>query len=92
MTAETKEILREHEWLNHEQFSPTDPTLIMFCHEGTWHEADRIWTICTDGTLFAGDGGDSEMVARAPDGKWFYLFRPERVRTQPESRPQTRQS
>ena len=29
--------------------------------------------------LFAGDGGDSEMVARAPDGKWIYLFRPERV-------------
>ena len=150
-TGETKEILREHEWLNHEQFSPTDPTLIMFCHEGTWHEVDRIWTIRTDGTgltkihirtmnmeiagheffsadghtiwydlqtprgldfwlagdqiatgkrtwyhlqqnewsvhynvspdgtLFAGDGGDSEMVARAPDGKWIYLFRPERV-------------
>jgi oligogalacturonide lyase len=123
----------------------------MFCHEGTWHEVDRIWTIRTDGTglkkihtrtmnmeiagheffsadgktiwydlqtprgqdfwlagydiasgkrtwyhldrnewsvhfnvsadggLFAGDGGDSEMVARAPDGKWIYLFRPERV-------------
>jgi oligogalacturonide lyase len=150
-TGETKEILREHEWLNHLQFSPADPTLIMFCHEGTWHEVDRIWTIRTDGTgltkihtrtmnmeiagheffsadgrtiwydlqtprgldfwlagyqiatgkrtwyhlqqdewsvhynaspdgtLFAGDGGDSEMVARAPDGKWIYLFRLDRV-------------
>jgi oligogalacturonide lyase len=150
-TGEIKEVFREHEWLNHLQFSPTDPTLIMFCHEGTWHEVDRIWNIHTDGTglkkihtrtmnmeiagheffsadgsmiwydlqtprgqdfwlagyriatgkrtwyhlqqnewsvhynvspdgtLFAGDGGDSEMVARAPDGKWIYLFRPERV-------------
>ncbi|MEO8369417.1 MAG: oligogalacturonate lyase family protein [Candidatus Solibacter sp.] len=150
-TGELKEILREHEWLGHLQFSPTDPNLIMFCHEGTWHEVDRIWTIHTDGTglkkmhtrtmnmeiagheffasdgatiwydlqtprgidfwlggyhvatgkrtwyhldrnewsvhfnvspdgtLFAGDGGDSEMVARAPDGKWIYLFRPQRV-------------
>ena len=26
--------------------------------------------------MFAGDGGDSEMVAHAPDGKWIYLFRP----------------
>lgn len=150
-TGEVKEILREHEWLNHFQFSPTDPNLILFCHEGTWHEVDRVWMIRTDGTgltklhtrtmnmeiagheffaadgrtiwydlqtprgldfwlagyqvatgkrtwyhlqqnewsvhfnaspdgtLFAGDGGDSEMVARAPDGKWIYLFRPERV-------------
>lgn len=150
-TGEVKDIFREHEWLGHLQFSPTDPTLIMFCHEGTWHEVDRIWTIradgtglkkmhtrtmnmeiagheffsadgkmiwydlqtprgqdfwlagynlatgkrtwyhlqrnewsvhfnvSPDGTLFAGDGGDSEMVARAPDGKWIYLFRPERV-------------
>jgi oligogalacturonide lyase len=150
-TGELKDIFREHEWLGHLQFSPTDPNLIMFCHEGTWHEVDRIWTIHTDGTglkkihtrtmnmeiagheffsadgkmiwydlqtprgvdfwlggysvatgkrtwyhllqnewsvhfnvspdgtLFAGDGGDSEMVARAPDGKWIYLFRPERV-------------
>ena len=150
-TGELKELHREHEWLGHLQFSPTDPNLIMFCHEGTWHEVDRIWTIhadgsglqkihartmnmeiagheffaadgkmlwydlqtprgqdfwlagysvstgkrtwyhlqrnewsvhfnvSPDGTLFAGDGGDSEMVARAPDGKWIYLFRPERV-------------
>jgi oligogalacturonide lyase len=150
-TGVLKDIFREHEWLGHLQFSPSDPTLIMFCHEGTWHEVDRIWTIhadgsgltkihtrtmnmeiagheffsadgatiwydlqtprgqdfwlagykvatgkrtwyhlernewsvhfnvSPDGTLFAGDGGDSEMVARAPDGKWIYLFRPERV-------------
>jgi oligogalacturonide lyase len=150
-TGELKDILREHEWLGHLQFSPTDPELIMFCHEGTWHEVDRVWTIhangtgltrihtrtmnmeiagheffsadgamiwydlqtprgqdfwlagyhvatakrtwyhlqrnewsvhfnvSPDGSLFAGDGGDSEMVARAPDGKWIYLFRPERV-------------
>jgi oligogalacturonide lyase len=150
-TGAVKDIFREHEWLGHLQFSPTDPNLIMFCHEGTWHEVDRIWTIradgaslkkihsramhmeiagheffsadgstiwydlqtprgvdfwlagykvatgrriwyhlqrnewsvhfnvSSDGTLFAGDGGDSEMVARAPDGKWIYVFRPERV-------------
>jgi oligogalacturonide lyase len=150
-TGALKEILREHEWLGHLQFSPTDPNLIMFCHEGTWHEVDRVWTVhadgkgltkihtrtmnmeiagheffsadgamifydlqtprgqdfwlagydvssakrtwyhlqrnewsvhfnvSPDGKLFAGDGGDSEMVARAPDGKWIYLFRPERV-------------
>jgi oligogalacturonide lyase len=37
-------------WLNHVQFSPTDPTLMMFCHEGPWHKVDRIWTIRTDGS------------------------------------------
>ncbi len=139
------------DWLGHVQFSPTDPGLVMFCHEGPWHMVDRLWSIRTDGTgltklhtrtmnmeiagheffapdgksmwydlqtprgvdfwvagyefatgkrtwyhldrnewsvhfnispdgkLFAGDGGDSEMVAHAPDGKWLYLFHPERV-------------
>jgi oligogalacturonide lyase len=37
------------DWLNHVQFSPTDPKLMMFCHEGPWHEVDRIWTIRVDG-------------------------------------------
>ena len=150
-TGEIKVVHQESEWINHLQFSPTDPTLIMFCHEGPWHEVDRLWTIRTDGTgltkrhtrtmnmeiagheffgadgghiwydlqtprgevfwvagvelatghrtwyaldrnewsvhfnvspdgsLFAGDGGDNEMVAHAPDGKWIYLFRPKGV-------------
>ncbi|HWA85121.1 MAG TPA: oligogalacturonate lyase family protein [Opitutus sp.] len=44
--------LLEHDtnWLNHLQFSPTDPTLLMYCHEGHWWLVDRIWTIRTDGT------------------------------------------
>jgi len=37
------------DWLNHVQFSPADPGLLMFCHEGPWHKIDRIWTIRTDG-------------------------------------------
>ncbi|HVS53874.1 MAG TPA: oligogalacturonate lyase family protein [Opitutaceae bacterium] len=50
-TGATKNIL-EHstDWLNHLQFSPSDPTLLMYCHEGTWWKVDRIWTIRTDGT------------------------------------------
>jgi oligogalacturonide lyase len=150
-SGEVKTIHRTTDWLGHAQFSPTDPGLIMFCHEGPWHKVDRIWTIRTDGTaltkvhartmnmeiaghesfgpdgrmiwydlqtprgqdfwlagydvatgqstryhlernewsvhynispdgkLFIGDGGDSEMVARAPDGKWIYLFHPQDV-------------
>lgn len=146
-TGKTHRVYGSTDWLNHLQFSPTDPGLIMFCHEGPWHKVDRIWTIRTngkgltlihkrmmnmeiagheffspdgkkiffdlqtprgevfwlasydleskkrvwrkvernqwsvhynvsrDGTLFSGDGGDSEMVAHAPDGKWLYLFR-----------------
>lgn len=144
-------LLRTTDWLGHVQFSPTDPSLVMFCHEGNWHKVDRLWTIRTDGTglakihtrtmnmeiwgheffgadgkhiwydlqtprgevfwlaslelatgrrtwyslernawsvhfnvspdgtRFAGDGGDPEMVARAPDGKWIYLFTPESI-------------
>jgi oligogalacturonide lyase len=49
-TGERKVILRSTDWLNHVQFSPTDPGLILFCHEGPWHKVDRIWTIRTDGS------------------------------------------
>jgi len=148
-TGEVKIIHRATDWLNHLEFSPTDPNLLMFCHEGPWHKVDRIWTIHADGThitkihtrnmameifghefwghdgktiwydlqtprgedfwlagynvengaktwyhlqrdewsihfnvtadgkLFCGDGGDPGQVARARNGQWIYLFRPE---------------
>jgi alpha-L-rhamnosidase len=147
-TGEFRKIHQENTWLNHVQFSPTDPNLLLYCHEGPWHLVDRIWTIdvrggsprqihtrtvdreiagheffssdgrtiwydlqvprsvtfflagadvatgkqtryalsrdewsihftsSPDGTVFAGDGGDSTQVARANDGQWIYLFRP----------------
>lgn len=49
-TGEIKTFHPATDWLNHVQFSPTDPTLMMFCHEGPWHKVDRIWTIRTDGS------------------------------------------
>ena len=49
-TGEVKVIHRSTDWLNHLEFSPTDPTLLMFCHEGPWHKVDRIWTIRSDGS------------------------------------------
>lgn len=150
-TGKTNTILESTDWVNHLLFSPTDPTLLMYCHEGPWHKVDRVWTIRTDGSqkklihqrtmgreiagheffshdgktvwydlqtprgevfwvaglnletgertwynlqrnewsihfnvspdgsLFCGDGGDSSQVAKAPDGRWIYLFRPERI-------------
>jgi oligogalacturonide lyase len=153
-TGEVKVIHRATDWLNHLEFSPTDPTLLMFCHEGPWHKVDRIWTMRTDGSqitkihtrtmageifghefwspdgstiwydlqtprgedfwlagrnvktgertqyhlqrhewsihfnvtadgsLFCGDGGDPGQVARAKDGQWIYLFRPEKIQFQ----------
>ena len=148
-TGEVKVIHRANDWLNHLLFSPSDPTLLLFCHEGPWHKVDRIWSIRTDGSkltkvhtrtmameifghefwsaagdtiwydlqtprgedfwlaglhlesgtrtwyhlqrdewsihfnvsrdgkLFCGDGGDAGQVARARNGQWIYLFRPE---------------
>lgn len=148
-TGEKKTITASTDWLNHLQFSPTDPDLLLYCHEGNWHIVDRMWlvnvktggapiplhkrtmnmeiaghewwsadgktvwydlqtprgedfwvagyTVATgkrvqyhidrnswgvhfnssrDGTLFSSDGGDPEMAAHAPDGKYIYLLRP----------------
>jgi len=49
-----------------------------------WYHVDRDhWSvhfnISPDGKLFAGDGGDEEMVAHAKDGKWLYLFTPQSI-------------
>lgn len=49
-TGQVNPFYRSNDWLNHVQFSPSDPNLLMFCHEGPWHKVDRIWTIRTDGT------------------------------------------
>jgi len=40
-------LFTDRAWLNHVQFSPTDPHCLMFCHEGPWELVDRIWTIDT---------------------------------------------
>jgi len=145
---ELKKIFTDSAWLNHVQFSTTDPSLLMFCHEGPWHKVDRIWTIdvhskeiklihkrtmnmeiaghewfapdgktiwfdlqmpkgetffvagtdlktgiekkysikrdewsihfniSPDQKLFCGDGGNEGQVAKAKDGMWIYLFKP----------------
>ncbi|MBD8676995.1 oligogalacturonate lyase family protein [Sphingomonas sp. CFBP 13720] len=150
-TGERRVVTASTDWLNHIQFSPTDPQQIMYCHEGPWHKVDRIWTIRADGSgkrmvhtrtmnmeiagheffsadgktiwydlqtprgevfwlagydlatgrrhqykvdrnqwsvhynqapggaRFSGDGGDAEMVAHAPDGKYLYLFTPRAI-------------
>ena len=49
-TGEIQTFHHTTNWLNHVQFSPTDPALILFCHEGPWHKVDRIWTIRADGS------------------------------------------
>jgi oligogalacturonide lyase len=49
-TGEVKTIHKSTDWLNHLEFSPTDPNLLMFCHEGPWHKVDRIWTMHADGS------------------------------------------
>ena len=43
-------LLHSTDWINHLLFSPANPELLMYCHEGPWQKVDRIWTIHTDGT------------------------------------------
>jgi oligogalacturonide lyase len=83
-SGEVKSIYRSNDWLNHVQFSPTDPGLLMYCHEGPWHKVDRIWTIRTDGSgrrLRHARTMEMEIAGHefwAPDGKtiWYDLQTP----------------
>jgi oligogalacturonide lyase len=45
-----KVLFHSTDWIGHMLFSPTDPNLILYCHEGMWQKVDRIWLIHTDGT------------------------------------------
>lgn len=52
--------------------------------ERIWRHMERDeWSVhfnvSRDGSLFAGDGGDENMVAHAKNGKWLYLFESETV-------------
>jgi len=79
--GQLNEFYSENAWLNHEQFSPTDPELFMYCHEGPWHKVDRIWTINIDDPnpkLMHKRTVNREIAGHeffSPDGKtiWFDL-------------------
>lgn len=83
-TGQAQTVGYQYGWLNHMQFSPTDPNLMLYCHEGTWHEVDRVWTIRTDGsemTLRHKRTMDMEIAGHefwSFDGKtiWFDLQMP----------------
>jgi len=49
-TGEVKILFHSTDWIGHMLFSPVDPALLMYCHEGPWQKVDRIWQIHTDGT------------------------------------------
>lgn len=55
-SGEVKVIHRDNAWFGHVQFSPTDPDLLMFCHEGDWEKVDRIWLINPSQSKFDAEG------------------------------------
>ena len=81
-------VFTDSAWLNHIQFSPTDPRLLMFCHEGPWHKLNRIWTINIDSKevkLMHKRSMDMEIAGHEwfqPDGRkiWFDLQQPRSVK------------
>jgi len=85
-TGRRKTVHRATDWLNHVQFSPTDPGLLMFCHEGPWNKVDRIWTIATDGSrlskvharTMAGEIAGHEFWSNDGRTIWYDLQTPAR--------------
>ncbi|MFS2002793.1 oligogalacturonate lyase family protein [Duganella sp. CT11-25] len=83
-TGEFKIVHTENNWLGHIQFSPTDPDILMFCHEGPWHKVDRIWRYNIKDqttTLMHKRSMPMEIAGHegfAPDGQsiWFDLQKP----------------
>ncbi len=49
-TGERKTTGYQYGNLDHQQWSPTDPNVLLYAHEGSWHEVDRTWTIHADGS------------------------------------------
>ncbi len=86
-TKELKKVHQENTWLGHVQFSPADPHLLMFCHEGPWHKVDRIWQLNIQTgkvKLMHKRSMENEIAGHeffGPDGKmiWFDLQLPRGV-------------
>lgn len=82
-----KVIHTENNWINHVQFSPVDPALLMFCREGPWEKVDRIWTLRTDTAALKLQhirSTQNEIAGHeffSPDGKliWYDLQIPKNV-------------
>jgi oligogalacturonide lyase len=80
-TGKFEKIYSENAWLNHVQFSPTEPARLMYCHEGPWHKVDRIWNInvtSKETELLHKRTVDREIAGHeffSPDGRtiWFDL-------------------
>jgi oligogalacturonide lyase len=49
-TGASRPIFASTDWLDHAQFSPTDPMLLMYAHQGAWNQVDKLWVIRADGT------------------------------------------
>jgi len=76
-SGKQRTVVASTDWLNHVQFSPTDPTFLMYCHEGPWHKVDRIWTVRTDGSdprSVHSRTMNMEIAGHeffSPDGRWI---------------------
>jgi len=78
-TGEYRPLLHTTDWLGHVQFSPTNPTLLMYCHEGRQWKLDRIWLIRVDDDsqpmLVHQRTMRMEVVVHeywSDDGQWIY--------------------
>lgn len=77
-SGKQRTVVASTDWLNHVQFSPTDPTLLMYCHEGPWHKVERIWTVRTDGSeprSLHSRTMNMEIAGHeffSPDGRWIW--------------------
>jgi oligogalacturonide lyase len=77
-------ILHSTDWIFHLLFSPVNPALLMYCHEGPWNKVDRIWFIHTNGrdnTLVHKRTMEGEIAGHEfwdPTGKtvWYDLQTP----------------
>jgi len=83
-TGAVTDFYQENNWLNHLQFSPTDPKMLSYCHEGPWHRLQRMWLMNIDDQIphkIHPRTMDMEIAGHefwSPDGKriWFDLQRP----------------
>jgi oligogalacturonide lyase len=77
-TGAVKTFHSSTNWLNHVQCSPADPALVLFCHEGEWHNVDRVWTIragSDDAKLMHRRTMEHEIAGHeffSRDGKWVW--------------------
>lgn len=70
-TGKTRTLFTSTDWIDHLQFSPTDPNLLMYAHQGAWNQVDKLWLVRIDHPTQPVEIGRRIMLLQGIGHQWW---------------------